>query len=187
MTAVFDLIADTERHGRLTVLHDRDLDVFTQGFDTQPMADLWAKPAVHHRPPPDRGAGPADFMSLFGTMPIVSARAATCLGSLLDDAGELLPLEDDGAGYFALNVLEVVDLLDEARSEGRWFAPGRLMDLRRLVARDDWHGRTPPVFKLPQWRKGAVLVTGEFLARVRASGLNGLAPRPLGEIGSRSS
>jgi hypothetical protein len=83
-------------------------------------------------------------------------------------------------GYWALNVRSFVDLIDEQQSEGDWHEPGRLMTLRRLVARDTVPHDLPPVFKLPQSRKGAALVTSEFLAAAATHGLSGFNPKPVG-------
>jgi hypothetical protein len=174
-TAIHEWVADSDRFAALETLDEADLDLFIDGFDTRPMAGDWPAPAVRLR---DEGTPPGDFASLFGAVPILGRRALDVLGKRLEPHGELLPLQ--GEDYWAFNVLALADVLDEERSEADWLAPGRMSDLRRLVAREEAAGPLPPIFKLPQWRKGRPLLTGELVELVRREGLTGLDPRQVG-------
>ena len=172
--AIHEWVADSDRFATLETLDESDLDLFIDGFDARPMAGDWPAPAVRLRP---EGTPPGDFASLFGAVPILGRRAVDALGAQLEPHGELLPLTD---GYWAFNVLTLADVLDEERSEGDWLAPGRMSDLRRLVVRDDVREPLPPIFKLPQWRKGRPLFTAGLAEQIERHGLTGLDPRQVG-------
>jgi hypothetical protein len=68
--------------------------------------------------------------------------------------------------------------MDEDASEAEYLAPDRILLLRRLAARRDAPA-PPPIFKLPQWRKGSALVTDRLLDAAVAHGLLGLDARPV--------
>jgi hypothetical protein len=177
-TPIYAWVTDSDRYATLETLDEADLDLFIDGFAAQPMAENWLAPAVRLRPDEvRRGNPPGDFASLFGGVPILGRRAVDVLGAELEPHGELLPLEDD---YWAFNVLTLADVLDAERSEGDWFAPGRMSNLRRLVTRDDLADPLPAIFKLPQWRKGRPLITAELVEEIERHGLTGLAPQQVG-------
>jgi hypothetical protein len=181
-TTIYELIVDSDSFATLEAIDEADSDLFIDGFDGTPMAETWRAPPVRFAPPRTHdGALKPDFASLFGAVPILSRKAVNALGEVLGSHGELLPLRLDD-GYWAFNVLSTIDLLDEQRSSGDWFAPGRLVTLRRLVARTPILEVLPPIFKLPQWRKGRALLTQSFLDAAHQHGLSGLDARPVGTV-----
>lgn len=181
-TTIYELIVDSDNFSALEVVDEADLDRFIDGFEAEPMAATWSAPRVRVAPNTPRGDVPLpDFASLFGAVPIVSQRVVEAFDGELESQGELLGLRCDDGNYWAFNVVSTVDLLDEAQSTGDWFDRGRLMTLTRLIARRPVPDDVPPIFKLPQWRKGRALVTQAFIDTVRKHRLSGLDPRPVGE------
>jgi hypothetical protein len=62
---------------------------------------------------------------------VLSARAVTGIGALLEPYGELLPLAHPQHRYFALNVTRVIDALDESTSSiDRFPSSGRIMAIQ---------------------------------------------------------
>jgi hypothetical protein len=175
---VYAWVTDANRYATLEILDEADIDLFIDGFEARPMAESWPAPAVRLRPDElRRGVPQGDFASLVGGIPALGSRAVEALGAQLEPHGELLPL---GGDYWAFNVLALADVLDEERSEADWFAAGRMSNLRRLVARNDLTEPLPPIFKLPQWRKGRALITAKLAEEIERHGLTGLDPRQVG-------
>lgn len=180
-SALYEFVVDSDRFANLELEVEEDLDLFIDGFATMPMTATWPEPRVLLSEAAVRSARPLpDFASVFGAVPVLSEAAVRALWPKLDGAGELLPLRGGPAPYWALNVTAVFDVMDEARSTGDWFGPGRLMDLRELVRKDDASSSAPTaIFKLPQWRKGRALLTDEFMSIAEKQGLTGLVQRAL--------
>lgn len=101
------------------------------------------------------------------------------LRSLLEPNGELLPLSSEDGTYWAYNCLTVVDAMDAQRSTADYRAPDRIVVLRQFVPR---YVELAPIFKLPQWLRGSVLVTEQFVELVLRHGLTGLDLRPFTEL-----
>jgi hypothetical protein len=178
--AVYRLSFDAARFAKLEVIGEEALDRFIDGFDTEPMHAGWGRVEVRKGPWNDE-LPVADFSAVFGGVPVLSARAVSTLSSRLHRYGELLPLESALGDLVAFNVTATADVMDEQASAGDWFEPGRLMDLQRLTG-SAGGDPIPPIFKLPQWRKGYALVTREFLDAVDAEQLTGIAAREIGSI-----
>ena len=114
--------------------------------------------------------------ALLGTIPVFSERAVAALGEMLQANGELLPLVYERQPYFAFNATTVVDALDEGRSKVNHFSSGRIMSIDEFAFKpESVRGRT--IFKIPQLPRAFVFVTGDFVDRVRAAGLQGFAFR----------
>ncbi len=117
---------------------------------------------------------PGDFPSLFAGVPALSQRAVQVLRPLIEDDGQLLPLQCAGGEYFILNLTNFVDALDERQSEIVRFPDGKkVLDIKRF-------GFVPAklqnvdIFKLPQLPLGQVFVTDGFVKTVRDEGLVGI-------------
>lgn len=177
---LYELVVDSDRFANFETESEQDLDLFIDGFATLPMAATWPSPRIRLSEGATRSGAPLpDFASVFGAVPLLSAAAVEALRPQIDDAGELLPLFGAPEPYWALNVTSVVDLMNETCSSGDWFGPGRLMNLRQLVLKQGFSPALPLGFKLPQWRKGRVLLTDEFMKIVEAHELSGLAARAI--------
>jgi hypothetical protein len=108
-----------------------------------------------------------------GTVPTFSERAVVGLRAILEENGELLPLDvKRGSRYYAYNVTRVADVLDEHRSDLERFRSGKVMIINRHAFRlDQMHGLT--IFKIPQMVASSVYVTDSFVDQVRDLGLRG--------------
>lgn len=178
---IYEFVVDSDSYANLEVVDEEALDAFIDGFETESMAADWPEPEIRVSATARNAGLPLpDFASLFGAVPVVSHRVADVFGRALAAQGELLPLRGETTEYCALNVTATVDLMDEDRSVGDWFGPGRLMTLKELVPNRRTCDRLPPIFKLPQWRKGSALVTQDFVDNARKHQLSGLAPRAVG-------
>ena len=131
----------------------------------------WTPLEVQVIPPAGR---PSDFPDLAG-LPAFSGRAVTELRDLLEDAGELLPLNCRGGEFWAYNPTVVADAMDRNRSEVIWIDP-RVKNLASRVVRYEFrpealHGLT--IFRLPECL-GELFVTDFFRDRAVASRLEGM-------------
>lgn len=131
-------------------------------------------------------ATPRDSQALFGdysnvgytSYPCWSARAKQVLGSHVDRLGQWLALECDEAPYWLFNVTNVVDALDEKRSELAHFSSGRIMAIDRFVFRPE-RLRGQLVFDVPQCTGSYKLVTQDFVDLVRKHDLTGFNFKPV--------
>ena len=115
-----------------------------------------------------------DMTSSAGTL-IFGERAVAACGALLRRFGELLPIECDGQPFWAYNVLEVADVLDETRSElGRFSSDGQIFAVKVLVPKSAEGLQEERAFKLKDVPFGAVYCTRSFAERLLRSGVRGL-------------
>lgn len=144
-----------------------DLAYFRDHFVGRSMAESWVPPRFELT---HKSGRPKDFISWELTVPVVSARAKQCLAELCAGSVEFLPLgQIKGADYFAINVLAVLDVLDEQRSDADYFS-GKMVALRKAEFRVLPPG-IPPIFKVPQW--SSVYVRRPFAETVVANKLTG--------------
>ena|SRR5687768_14373951 len=116
----------------------------------------------------------ADFPWLGSHVLVMRRRATEVLAELLNEYGELLPLECADAELWAYNVCRVVDALDEERAKiARFPGTGRIMSVERYAFRPeqvDGH----LLFKLRQLPLGPIVVSDAFVQLVRSRQLVGL-------------
>jgi hypothetical protein len=94
-------------------------------------------------------------------------------GPILEQYGELLPVECDSAEVVAFNAGQVLDVLDEDRSEIDRFDDGRIMGIDTYVFNGD--GISPrAAFKIPQQPRGAIFYTDAVVEELNALSLAGL-------------
>jgi len=116
-----------------------------------------------------------DFTSLtFQHIPVFSQPAARTLRSLLNAAGELLPLNCGHTKYLAFNVTTLVDALDIETSEVVRFASGNIMDVKTYVLDGERLG-SAAIFKLTETPLMDVFVSDEFVGVVETAGLMGFS------------
>jgi hypothetical protein len=104
---------------------------------------------------------------------VLSRRALDILTPHIGALGQALPLAFDEAEYFAFNITNVVDALDEAAS-GIWKFPstGRIGNIKSYVFnRDAVHDQW--LFKIPQQSSTEGFVTDRFVDLVKSAGLTG--------------
>jgi hypothetical protein len=121
-----------------------------------------------------------DIINLMGDGLTFSDRAVEVLAPLVGDVIELLPLAYDGPGRFqVVNMLDLVDCLDEERSQIERFYDGSIQSVERYVFKPgstDGHH----LFKCKPWGLHN-LVSAEFKALVEQHCLIGAYFKPVGE------
>lgn len=118
-----------------------------------------------------------DFPPIDAALCVFSERAVHALAPLLGESVEYLAVEVAGGSVTLANVLNVVDCLDEGRSEVL-----RLPDERPLfVSRYQFksaHVGGFHMFRIPQTQGTEVIVSEQFCDVVRSAGLKGYEFEP---------
>lgn len=160
----------------LEVPDSRERDALRSGFHGTEMRETWAPPHVRRVVLSERGMALQDLdVSALYHWPAIKASALDKAGEFLLRFGELLPLLCDEGEYYAYNVTNLVDALNQEESEIHKFSSGRWMDVRRGVFLCERVGGAQ-IFKLPQTPAGPVYVTEHAAATLQESGLTGFVP-----------
>jgi hypothetical protein len=116
----------------------------------------------------------ADFPWYGSHLLFMRPRAVEVLRPILIRSAEILPVKDeDSAELYAINATNVVDALDEARSELKHFKDGEVMRVIR-------HEFRPEVivdldmFRIVQFRASDIFVSQAFVDTVENRGLTGI-------------
>lgn len=174
--SVYRLKPDNDQYHNFALVEDRHSAIFHRSNGT-PMLQDWTPVRITAADTDDELAVLADH-ALLGTIPVVSDYAAQALTDILTANGELLPLVYPRRPYFAYNVTNVVDALDEQRSSVIKFSSGRVMSVDRFAFNEGrLLGHT--IFKIPQLAHTHVLVTDGFIKRARQARLSGFVFEPL--------
>jgi hypothetical protein len=104
---------------------------------------------------------------------IFRRRAADMLASLLQEHGELLPLQCNEADVVMYNPTRLIDALDEEASAVLRFQSGRIMRVNRYELRPQVVGDID-IFKLPSLRVSPTFVSERFVDLWNSSDLRGL-------------
>lgn len=180
---VYELAPAPDLYQHFVLVREEQWSDLTSRFDGMPIGSAWTpfEVALLRDDTEDhRNRWPSDFPTL-GTIPVFSQRAVEALQTMLTDNGELLPLyckDCEGGNYFAYNVTRVVDALDEARSQLKYFKDGGIMRVVRYEFRPD-QLMDAVIFKIPQQRRSRVFVTDTFVQRAHAAHLVGFDFRPV--------
>lgn len=114
-----------------------------------------------------------DCPELTPGVPVLSAQAIDALRPHLEAVGEILPLSHETHQYFALNVTNVVDALDEEHSDlVRFESTGRIMLVKTFVFHESRLG-PHSVFKDHRLARNTVFVTEPFVKAVEGAQLTG--------------
>lgn len=170
--AVYSLLPDANNYQNLILLNsDQDLEAL-YGFNGTPIGPNWQPLSVEifDDNGQNRNLPRSDFPAFIA--PVFSRRAVEALGSILSANGELLPLNCDEDDYFAFNVTQLVDALNEANSDVVRFSDGRIMDIKRFGFDPD-KLKTVDIFKIPQMPLGRAFVRDRFVQKVHDTGLTG--------------
>jgi hypothetical protein len=104
---------------------------------------------------------------------VLSRRALDVLLPSIGTLGQVLPLAFEEAEYAFFNITNVVNALDESRSELEHFpSTGRLSRVLRYAFKPE-AVRDQLIFKIPQQPGGFAFVTDRFVEIVKANGLTG--------------
>lgn len=115
----------------------------------------------------------ADFSNLdYSPWPVFSERAKGVLGSRIDSLGQWLKLDCDEAPYWLFNVTNIIDALDEEKSEIARFRDGGVMAIDRFAFHPD-RLRGQLLFGVRQRPLAYNLVTEEFVQLVQQHKLTG--------------
>lgn len=176
---VFRLDVDVNRYRYFQPEH---AEAFTSGqlmFDGRSRLADWSPPTVHVYKPKLRRPNFTNFLA--GTNCLVcDGVAITEVRDMLERSGELLPLPYKGEMWHVLNVTEVVNVLDEDRTE--WIT-GRSTGKRIGIKKYAFYNRFPetPLFKIPESSNSEILTVeglidpaDEFKPTVERLGLEGL-------------
>lgn len=164
---VWELLVDSQK----ALVLRSDLDSLEGHFVGKPLGGRWKPPKIEIL---GKSRHLRDFVSWTLEAPVVSERALMLLNPVLQESCEFLPLiRLRGEQYFAVNVLEIVDCLDEAASD-LWRSP---TDPKHIIGAGSFvfnerRLKAVPVFKIPQYLL-AVFVTASFVDAVRRSPLTG--------------
>ena len=152
-------------------------------MDCRPKVSNWKSPEIYiHNP--KRTVG--NFFHLCSGAVVADELATAQLRSILEMAGELLPLSYGTADLSLVNVLECVNCLDQRKTE--WMI-GKTTGAKIRIIRyhfDKSRLSESTLFKIPETAAGEVLcVQGlkdpkdEFRSQVEAASLKGLIFEPL--------
>jgi hypothetical protein len=166
---VYKLIQDSDNFDSL--LMSREVRPRFEKFG-RPLAATW-QPA----PVETYAVGRAgDFPSLRRDVPVFSERAWHTLKPLIGGEAEALPLSGTREPYYAINVLDIADCLDRARSKIKWLSTGNINSIEKHVFKEGClEGKH--IFKLPETARQEVFVSEEFKQLVESSSLEGLMLR----------
>jgi hypothetical protein len=117
-----------------------------------------------------RGLGDLSYLS---SLPVFSAKAVECLGSLLTANGQLLPVKQGRNTWFVFQTTRVIDALDAARSQLAY--EGDIFSDHKHVFREEAL-ISATLFRTPEslWNSFP-FVTDEFVARIKEAKLLGFS------------
>jgi hypothetical protein len=147
-------------------------NVSTHGrsWTVTPLAPVWIPQQVVGRVRPFN-----DYPCIGLSIPAFSRRAVDALRDFLEPNGELLPLACTVGEYFAYNTTKVADILDEAKSQIRWYGDKHTFD---QIFQIDSYQCFPErmsglsIFRLVEM-SSRTFVTQPFVDRVRQHELQG--------------
>jgi len=172
---IFKIRQDCNRYRRIREL-DLHSDVLARASTGTPQSDVWIPPPVY-LDNPKRKTG--DFLNAADSYLVASQKATDALRSLFDLAGELLPLPFGDDLYWILNVCEVVDCLDQQKTE--WAGSGQFKMMFERIVFIPERLSSSPIFKIPDRTSVDIFVSEglmkpdqEFREIVKWEGLKGL-------------
>jgi hypothetical protein len=153
---------------------ESDLCILKEFLKMKPLKEGWTPVKVEKiRNNNARDYVPNDFPKI-ASMPVFSKRAISELAAYLERSGEVLPLIFNNRmdEYFAFNVLNVVDALDEENSKiSRFASSGRIKNIETYeFFQPKLQGLV--LFKIPQVPP-RIFVTDSFVQKVETAGLSG--------------
>jgi len=151
---------------------EQEFDKLYESFWGQPLGDRWktfhlrSSESYHHLPM-------GDFPHFFGDVLLLSARAKEILQDMMAPSGEFLEMKYGNESVYAFNVTNVMDVLDENKSEVKRFkSSGRIMSIEKYEFIPHLL-ENQVIFKIPQ-QKVRIFVTDKLIQRVNEHGLVGL-------------
>jgi hypothetical protein len=147
-------------------------------LDCKPKLPAWKPPAVYAVTPKLKQG---NFFHLCSGAFVVDSSACEALRTILEMAGELLPLPHQDALFHLVNVLQCVNCLDEQNTE--WVL-GKTTNAKIRIKEYHFHANRfseSTLFKIPETALGEVLTLSgvkdpkdEFKSLVERQGLQGI-------------
>lgn len=107
-------------------------------------------------------------------MPVFSEHALRILYPLIDNSVEIINLESEEKGYYAINVLSVIDVIDYAKSRFKTFSDGkRIMAFQRYAFKDNDLLKKYNIFKIIDEPRRYAFVSDLFKQVVEENDLKG--------------
>ena len=168
---VYRYVADSDKYECIAPMSATDRKITERFFECRPLFETWKSISVSC----DATMGGAgDFPSLYGNIPVFSYRAWEALRPLIENFVEALPIKyPSGQLYYAINVLNIIDVLDRDRAELKLFPNGKVMRVARYSF-NDGALRGQHVFKIPDTSGIELFVSSEFKKCVELQKLKGL-------------
>lgn len=104
---------------------------------------------------------------------VLSEKAVGCLKDMLQGVTEILPLNHPKFDLYIVNVVNVIDALDENRSEITRFPDGNIMRVDKHSFTSKLVEEEHHIFKIPQSLKSHSFVSEKFVNTVNEFGLKG--------------
>jgi hypothetical protein len=116
----------------------------------------------------------ANFMDLDPGVLVCDNFAIIKIGDFLSNEVELLPIDVEGIDYKLINIINIVDCLDEDKSEIKYFKNSR--DVNKIIRHvfDTDLLINVKLFKIPQRKRTDIFATDAFRDKILQSGLTGL-------------
>lgn len=176
---------DVQESFEWVVLRRDDDFELIRGLGSAAVARTWEPPPVRLLSYDDRTGqrrAYADLPWLGEHTLVLRDDTIEALRPLLRPFGEFLPLACSEARLALVHVTNVIDALDEERSEIlRFPTSGRIMK----IARHEFKHRVvvpPQAFKIPQMPRGAIFLTEDLVRNIDAFGFKGTTFRLDGQV-----
>lgn len=139
----------------------------------------WSPVAVHGFEDNPGVEGDFPALSNRSKIPVFSQRAWDVLEPLIGYCSEALPIRyPTGQPFYIINVMDIIDCLDEERSEVKRYTDGGIMRVVSFCLKTDLlHGKH--IFKTPLKSGADIIVSDEFRRWVEENNLRGLRFREL--------
>lgn len=139
-------------------------------FEGQKLGKNW----FCHRTIPKKNKPLANFMDLDPGVLVGDPFAIIKIGESISNEVELLPLDVEGIEYKLINITNLVDCLDEKKSEVKYFKNS--IDVKRITTYIFYTDLLINVklFKIPQQKRTEIFATDAFRDKILESGLTGL-------------
>ena len=174
---IYRLRIDVNKFQSFFLEQEDALSLDELSFNGNYRLESWSDPGVYVMHPKLKKGNFLGFGDASGTF-IVDAKASDVLADLLEMSGELLPFTCQGEPFHVVNVTEVVNVLDDERTQ--WVYEKGSGPVESYVFHENRLTETP-LFKIPLGNSIDVFTVegmkdpdDEFKGRVEQSGLLGL-------------
>lgn len=174
---IFQLHADVDDYNYFGFMDKKELKNKT--FNGKELLSDWVQPEIQLYRTKKYHLG--DIAMLMTLTPVINNTVIEIFKDMFANSIELLPVLYSEpvvnkyipkGPYYLMNVINVIDALDEGKSEFERYDDGRIMFCTKYFFREDIIGNNH-IFKIPQFPTVDILVTEEFVKRVEENDLKG--------------